>query len=108
MDKKREGIDNKDKRKTNKIDVKIASVVRLLGQGHVDKERYDQAIQLCSRNIEKGFNVGESYFHRGFIYFQKREYRNSQADINRAKAFGYRVSEEFLDNLFMYFRRENN
>ncbi len=82
------------------------SIYKLLGQGHLNKDRYDQAIRLCSRNIRKGFNVGESYFHRGFIYFQKREYSKSQADINRAKAFGYRVSEEFVDNLFVCFKRE--
>jgi tetratricopeptide (TPR) repeat protein len=108
MDDKREGRNNTDKMNNVKIDMKIASVYKLLGQIHLNRDRYDGAIQYFSKTIELGFNNAESYFYRGFIYFQKGEYNKSQNDIIRAKAFGYRVSEEFVDNLFLCLKRENN
>ena len=81
---------------------------QFLGWSHLHGGGYDEAIRYFSQAIERGFNEGESFFHRGFIYFQKGEYRKSEADINRAKASGYRVSEKYIDHLFMTLKKENN
>ena len=85
----------------SKPDKKIQPLYRLLEGIHLHKNGYDEAIRYLTETLDGNFYPGESYFHRGFLYFQKREYRKSQDDINRAKAFGYRVSEEYIDNLFM-------
>jgi len=51
MDDKREGRNNTDKMNNVKIDMKIASVYKLLGQIHLNRVRYDEAIQYFSKTI---------------------------------------------------------
>ena len=87
---------------------KIESIGRLLEGIQSNKNGYDEAIQYLTRTFEGGFQPGKSYFHRAFMYFQKGKYRKSQTDINRTKAFGYRVSKEYVDNLFMRLKKGNN
>lgn len=53
---------------------------------------YNQAIKLDPNN-------GQFYWGRALVYYYKKDYENTWADIYKAKLFGFQVPPAFLSEL---------
>ncbi|OGP97093.1 MAG: hypothetical protein A2Z51_11600 [Deltaproteobacteria bacterium RBG_19FT_COMBO_52_11] len=83
----------------NEIDPKLARVYQVLGMIYMYKDDHNQAILYFNKSIEVHPNHGEAYFYRGFTYYRKGVYGKSWEDILKAGELGFRVPQEFLENL---------
>jgi len=83
----------------NKIDPKLARAYWILGKIYMSKADYNQAILYFNKSIEAHPDEGEAYLYRGFTYYRKGVYEKSWEDMRKAREFGFRVPQEFLEGL---------
>lgn len=83
----------------NEIDPKLARAYQVLGKIYMYKDDHNHAILYFNKSIEVHPNHGEAYIYRGFTYYRKGVYGKSWEDILKAREFGLRVSQKFLENL---------
>jgi tetratricopeptide (TPR) repeat protein len=87
------------KLKDKKIDSKLARAYQALGKIYMYKDDHNQAMFYFYKSIEADPNQGEAYFYRGFTYYRKEVYGKSWEDILKARKLGFRVPQEFLEEL---------
>jgi tetratricopeptide (TPR) repeat protein len=76
-----------------------AHAYRARGVVYFTKSQWDQAVADFTKAIEINPNNAEAYNNRGNSYYRNGEYAKGLDDLNKAKALGYKVSANVLDEL---------
>ncbi len=83
----------------NQIDPKLARAYLILGKIYMNKGDYNHAILYFNKSIEIHPDEGSAYLYRGFTLYRKGVYEKSWEDILKARELGFRVPQDFLENL---------
>ncbi len=59
----------------------------------MQSEKYDQAVDACSRAIDADRQYAAAYFCRGACQYMLGRYRNAAADMDAAALFGCRDAQ---------------
>src|SRR4030042_4297587 len=69
------------------------------GFGYAKKGELEQAISDYNKAIEINPNYAAAYNNRAIVFFDKQIYDKAWEDVHKAKALGYEVNIEFLEEL---------
>lgn len=61
-----------------------------------EQKDLDSIIGIFSDAIKNNPKYGGAYYNRGMAYFYKHEYSKCLKDMNKAKALGVTVDQEFI------------
>jgi tetratricopeptide (TPR) repeat protein len=70
-----------------------------MGVAYLQKRELEQAVLLLNKSLEINPKDAEAYVSRGKGYYFRGEYDKSWEDIKRAQDLGYKIPDEFLDDL---------
>ncbi len=85
--------------KSLEINPASAEAYEMRGMTYSLREQYDRAISDFNKALEIDPNLGEVYFDRARAYSFKGEYDRSRGDIKKAEDLGYKIPDEFLNDL---------
>jgi len=72
---------------------------RGMSYGSSQIQDFDSALADYNKAIELSPNNGEFYWGRALVYYYKKDYKNTWADIYKAEEFGFQVPPAFLSEL---------